>query len=98
MSGTGGADEPFSSMSAGRDWLSAYAERATEFVQRASQAGGEAAAKWGQRSLQDGEWTIDTVTADVIEAWETLTPFAGEGIELWLELVQRSMRMGLPDD
>jgi hypothetical protein len=44
------------------------------------------------RSLRGSEWTVDTMTADVIEAWEQLTPLAGRGLELWLELVQRTIR------
>ena len=40
---------------------------------------------------------MDTVTADAIEAWEELTPLTGEGLELWIELVQRSLRSGRAD-
>jgi hypothetical protein len=47
--------------------------------------------------LQEGDWTVDTVTADVVEAWEELTPLMGEGLELWLEFVQRSLQAGRPD-
>jgi hypothetical protein len=52
------------------------------------------AEQWGARSLRGGEWTVDTMTADAIEAWEHLTPLAGRGLELWLELVQRALRPG----
>ena len=78
-------------------WLSDYLGRAAEFWQRAGRAGASLGQRWGDRSLQDGEWTADTVTADAIEAWEELTPLTGEGLELWIELVQRSLRSGRPD-
>jgi hypothetical protein len=78
-------------------WLSEYMARTTEFWQRTSRAGSSAAARWGDRSLQQDEWTVDTVTADIVEAWEELTPLMGEGLELWIELVQWSLRAGRPD-
>ena len=81
----------------GVDWFADYLSRSAEFWQRTARAGASLAATWGERSLEDGEWTIDSVTADVIEAWEELTPLTGEGLELWLELVQRSLRAGRPD-
>jgi hypothetical protein len=73
-------------------WLSEYTARANELFERGSRVGATVAARWGERSLRDDDWTVDTVTADLIEAWEELTPVVGEGIELWLELVQRALR------
>ena len=75
-------------------WLGDYFARATDYWQRTARGTGVLAAKFGDRSLQENDWTIDTVTADVIEAWEELTPLLGEGLELWLEAVQRGLRAG----
>ena len=47
--------------------------------------------------MQEDDWTVDTVTADIVEAWEELTPLMGEGLELWLEFLQQSLRAGRPD-
>jgi hypothetical protein len=77
-------------------WFSEYVERANELFERSARISAGVAARWGERSLQDEDWTVDTVTADLIEAWEELTPVVGEGIELWLELVQRSLRTDRP--
>jgi hypothetical protein len=66
-------------------------ERASDYWQRVGAAGAATAGKWGERSLEDAQWTADTVTADIVESWEALTPLLGEGIELWLELLQRTM-------
>jgi hypothetical protein len=75
------------------DWLAAYVGRVTELLEDAGRVNAELARHWGARALDDGdEWTIDTVTADVIEAWEHLTPLADRGLELWLELVQQGVR------
>jgi hypothetical protein len=68
--------------------------RSRELWERSARTGASLAQRWGDRSLDQGEWTIDTVTADLIEVWEELTPLAGEGIELWLQAVQRTMRAG----
>jgi hypothetical protein len=78
----------------GDDWMADYLRRASEYWRRAGDAASSTASKWGERSLNDDEWTVDTVTADLIEGWEEITPLLGEGIELWLELVQRSMTPG----
>jgi hypothetical protein len=84
MAGTGGAD-------GGRDWFVDYVERMRDLLADASRANGELAQAWGERSLADEEWTAVSMTADAIDAWEQITPLAGQGIDLWLELVQRSM-------
>lgn len=76
------------------EWLQGYAARASDLWGRSARAGAEIASRMGRRSLDDGDWTVDSVTADLIEASEMLTPLVGEGIELWLELVQRSMVSG----
>jgi hypothetical protein len=69
----------------------------SEFWQRTGQAGAGLANRWGDRSLQQEVWTVDTVTADMVEAWEELTPLTGEGLELYLELVRQSLRAGRDD-
>ena len=73
-------------------WLSDYLARTTQFWERGAQTSAALASRWGERALQEGDWTVDTVTADLIEAWEELTPMVGEGLDLWLELVQQSLR------
>jgi hypothetical protein len=78
------------------DWLAGYVERVTELLGDAGRVNAQLAGQWGDRSLHGGEWTVDTMTADAIEAWEHLTPLAGRGVELWLELVQRVIRPGDP--
>jgi hypothetical protein len=74
------------------EWFSDYLGRVTELLEDAGQVNAELIQQWSARSLHGGEWTVDTMTADAIEAWEHLTPLAGRGLELWLELVQRTIR------
>jgi hypothetical protein len=74
------------------EWFSSYVGRVTELLQDAGHVNAELIQQWSGRSLQGDEWTVDTMTADAIEAWEQLTPLAGRGLELWLELVQRTIR------
>jgi len=74
------------------DWWAAYVGRATALAEEAARVNAGIAQKWAARSLADDDWTIDTVTADVIEAWEHVTPLAGAGIDLWLEMVQQGLR------
>jgi hypothetical protein len=76
------------------EWFSGYVGRVTELLEDAGHVNAELIQQWSARSLQGDEWTVDTMTADVIEAWEHLTPLAGRGLELWLELVQRTIRPG----
>jgi hypothetical protein len=85
------------SASSDQAWFGEYLARATDYWQRTARGTGVLASKFGDRSIQENDWTIDTVTADVIEAWEELTPLLGEGIELWLEIVQRGLKAGRPD-
>ena len=56
------------------------------------QAGVKMADRWARRSLADGEWTVDTVTADVIADWEEMTPLMGRWLDLWLEALQQPIR------
>jgi hypothetical protein len=76
------------------DWSASYVDRATNLFEDAVRTNAQLARQWRDRSLGDDEWTVDTITADAIEAWEHLTPLAERGLELWLELVQRAMRPG----
>ena len=41
--------------------------------------------RWARRSVADGDWTVDTVTADIIAYWEEMTPLMGRWLDLWLE-------------
>jgi hypothetical protein len=84
--------DPAGAGSADEKWLDDYTVRASELWRRGSRAGADLASKWGERSLADGAWTVDTVTADLIEASEILTPLLGETVELGLELLQRSLK------
>jgi hypothetical protein len=81
----------------GDEWLGDYLSRVTDYWQRTSRAGAVLASRWGDRSLQQDTWTADTVTADVIEAWEELTPLTGEGLELVIELMRQAMQVGRSD-
>jgi hypothetical protein len=74
------------------EWFSGYVGRVTELLEDAGQVNAELIQQLSTRSLRGSEWTVDTMTADVIDAWEQLTPLAGRGLELWLELVQRTIR------
>lgn len=89
-----GPDDPAGPGASGGsdDWLAGYVGRVTELVDETVRVNARLASQWSARSLDDEDWSVDTVTADVIEAWEHLTPLAGQGIELWLELVQQAMR------
>jgi hypothetical protein len=73
-----------------RSPLDDYADQAASLYQRGLEVGTELASRWGDRSLADGDWTADVVMTELIESWERLTPLAGESLELWLQLVQRS--------
>lgn len=79
------------------DWLGDYAERVTDYWQRTAQASASLGRRWGDRSIEQEQWTVDTTTADAVEAWEELTPLVGEGIELGLEAVRRLLVMGRTD-
>ena len=78
------------------EWFASYVGRVTELVGEAGRINAQVADQWATRSLGGEEWTVDTITGDVIETWEHLTPLAERGLELWLELVQRAIRPGDP--
>lgn len=87
-----GAEMTDSSSSRG-DWLADYAARSVEFAQESAETTARIAKQWGERSLdRNDEWTTDSVTADLLEAWEYWTPLLGQGIDLGLEAAQRMMR------
>jgi hypothetical protein len=71
-----------------------YADWVTALVEDAGRVSARLVSQWGARSLQDTEWTVDTLTGDLIEAWDNLTPLAERGLELWLEIVQQVVRPG----
>jgi hypothetical protein len=75
----------------GDDWLNGYVRRVSTLLRESALTTREIADQWGERSLDGVDWTADSMTADAIEAWERVTPLAGRGIDLWLELVQRSV-------
>jgi hypothetical protein len=78
----------------GSAWLAAYAARFAKAAEDTMRVGTAAADRWAKRSLEDGEWSVDTVTADVISDWEEMTPLLGRWLDLWLEAVQQGLRAG----
>jgi hypothetical protein len=76
------------------EWLADYLSRVAGLVGDAGRVNARLASEWGARSLEGDDWTVDTLTADMIEAWDHLTPLAERGLELWLELVQQAIRPG----
>ena len=77
-------------------WLAAYSARLAKTAEDTARVGTAAADRWARRSLEDGEWSVDTVTADVIADWEEMTPLLGRWLDLWLEAVQQGIRPGEP--
>jgi hypothetical protein len=75
-------------------WLAAYSARFAKTAEDTMRVGTAAADRWAKRSLEDGEWSVDTVTADVIADWEEMTPLLGRWLDLWLEAVQQGLRAG----
>jgi hypothetical protein len=75
-------------------WLAAYSARFAKTAEDTMRVGAAAADRWAKRSLEDGEWSVDTVTADVIADWEEMTPLLGRWLDLWLEAVQQGIRVG----
>ena len=69
-------------------WLAAYSARLAEAAEDTARVGTAAADRWARRSLEEGEWSVDTVTADIIADWEEMTPLLGRWLDLWLEAVQ----------
>ena len=78
-------------------WLAAYSARFAEAAEDTARVGTTAADRWARRSLEDGERSVDTVTADVIADWEEMTPLLGRWLDLWLEAVQQGIAGGQPD-
>jgi hypothetical protein len=79
-------------------WLAAYSARLAKTAEDTARVGTAAADRWARRSLEDGEWSVDTVTADVIADWEEMTPLLGRWLDLWLEAVQQGITGGAPTD
>jgi hypothetical protein len=73
-------------------WLTDYSARVAQAAAESMRIGITAADRWGRRSLADEEWSVDTVTADVIAEWEEMTPLLGRWLDLGLEAVQRGIR------
>ena len=78
-------------------WLAAYSARLAKAAEDSARVGTTAADRWARRSLEDGEWSVDTVTADIIADWEEMTPLLGRWLDLWLEAVQQGIAGGQPD-
>jgi hypothetical protein len=76
-------------------WLAAYSARLAAAAEDTARVGTAAADRWARRSLEDGEWSVDTVTADVIADWEEMTPLLGRWLDLWLEAVQQGVGAGM---
>lgn len=78
---------------AGSGWLNDFSARAAEFAQESAETNARLAKKWSERSLDPSDdWTVDTVTADLIEVWEYWTPLMGEFLDLGLEAFQYAIR------
>jgi hypothetical protein len=73
-------------------WLAAYSARLAKAAEDTARVGTAAADRWARRSLEEGEWSVDTVTADIIADWEEMTPLLGRWLDLWLEAVQQGVR------
>jgi hypothetical protein len=74
------------------DWLADYSARWLRTAEETVNSTAAAADHWGRRSLDNDEWSLDTVTADVIADWEEFTPLLGRWLDLWLEAVQQGIR------
>ena len=70
-------------------WFADYSARFAKTAEDTARVGVTAADRWARRSLGDGEWTVDTVTADIIADWEEMTPLMGRWLDLWLEALQQ---------
>jgi hypothetical protein len=77
-------------------WLADYSARFARTAEDTMRVSTTAADRWARRSLEDGEWSVDTVTADVIADWEEMTPLVGRWLDLWLEAVQWGIRGARP--
>jgi hypothetical protein len=70
-------------------WFADYSARFAKTAEDAARVGAAVADRWAGRSLADSEWTVDTVTADIIADWEEITPLMGRWLDLWLEALQQ---------
>jgi hypothetical protein len=77
-------------------WLADYSARLVKATEDTIRVSATAADRWARRSLEDEEWSVDTITADVIADWEEMTPLMGRWLDLWLEVVQSGIRGGIP--
>ena len=85
-------DEDFAGAAAPWDsgtWFADYSARFAKTAEDTARVGTAAADRWARKSLTDGEWTVDTVTADIIADWEEMTPLVGRWLDLWLEAFQQ---------
>lgn len=73
-------------------WLAAYSARFAKTAEDTVRVGTATADRWARRSLEDEEWSVDTVTAEVIADWEEMTPLLGRWLDLWLEAVQQGIK------
>jgi hypothetical protein len=79
-------------------WTAEYAARLAQTAQEMMQLGAAAADRWARRSLEDAEWSVESVTADVIADWEEATPLLGRWLDLCLEALQRGNRGARPGE
>ena len=70
-------------------WFADYSARFAKTAEDTARVGAAVADRWARRSLADSEWTVDTVTADIIADWEEMTPLVGRWLDLWLEALQQ---------
>jgi hypothetical protein len=77
-------------------WIDDVAARASSLWDRGSRAVADVVSNYADRAVEDGEWSLETVTADLIDASDRLTPLLGEGLDLWLEVVQHALAGARP--
>jgi hypothetical protein len=75
-------------------WLADYSGRYVRIAEDTIRVATAAADRWARQSLEDREWSVDTVTADAIADWEEMTPLLGRWLDLWLEAAQQGRRIG----
>ena len=66
-------------------WFADFSAQFAKTAEDTARVGAAAADRWARRSVADGDWTVDTVTADIIAYWEEMTPLMGRWLDLWLE-------------
>jgi hypothetical protein len=75
----------------GGSWLAGYLQRVTELTEDTARAHVDLARTWGERSLGPDDWTVDSLSGQVLDAWYELTPLLERGLELGLEVVQQAI-------